>query len=267
MSLERVGTRQLAQLRSELSDRDLAIIRQVGDLRLMSSRQIEAVHFGPERHASRVTATRTCRRVLERLVGDRLLLRLQRRIGGLRAGSHAAIYALGPVGQRVLDLDRPRQRLREPTAPFVDHTLAIGQLVVNLTLAAREGQCELLAVETEPSSWRSFKSLRGQHELRPDLFVALGVGDYEHRWFVEIDRGSESLPVLVRKCRRYDAYYRSGTEQAKHGVFPRACWVVPTAPRASRLEQAVSSARDLTERLFTVSVEESAVEILTGSSA
>lgn len=267
MSGVRLGAQQLIRLRQELSERDLAIVDQVADLRLMSTLQIQAVHFGPTRHASDATATRTCRRVLERLVEDRLLLRLQRRIGGLRAGSAAYIYALSPVGQRVIELDGPRRRLREPSVFFVDHTLAIGQLVVELTMAANDLRFELLAIEPEPHCWRRFTSLSGPQVLRPDLFVALGVGDYEHRWFIEIDRGHESLPVVIRKCHHYDAYYQIGAEQAAHGAYPRVCWVVLDERRAGRLRRAIASARGLTERLFTVTTNEGAIAALSGATA
>jgi protein involved in plasmid replication-relaxation len=262
VSRARTGSVQLARLRAELSDRDFAILHQVADLRLMGARQIEAVHFGSERHASSLTAARTCRRVLERLVEHRLLLRLDRRVGGMRAGSASYLYSLGPVGQRLLELEGPRRRFHEPSAAFVDHTLMIGQLVVSLTVAAQQEVCDLLAVETEPSCWRPFSGLGGRRVLRPDLFVTLGVGEYEHRWFVEVDTGSESLPVVVRKCRVYDSYYRSGSEQAKHGVFPRTCWVVPDQRRAGRVERAIAESKGLDHRLFRVATSGAAVRTL-----
>jgi Replication-relaxation len=265
MSRERLGALQLARLRDELSERDLAIVRQVAELRFMDTLQIEALHFGAEQHASRMTATRTCRRVLNRLVERRVLARLDRRVGGVRAGSASFVYCLGPVGQRVLALDGPRRRFREPTSTFVDHTLAIGQLVVSLTVAAQEGVCELLAVEPEPACWRPFGALGGRQVLRPDLFVALGVGDFEHRWFVEMDLGSESLPVVVRKCLVYDSYYRSGTEQSKYGVFPRVAWVMPDEHRAGRLREAIKTSGDLDGRLFTVATSGAAVRTLIGA--
>ncbi len=252
MSRARLGALQLARLREELSERDLGIVAQVAELRLMDARQIEALHFGDEHHASRITATRTCRRVLNRLVERRVLARLDRRVGGVRSGSASFVYCLGPIGQRVLETDGPRRRFREPTATFVDHTLAIGQLVVSLTTAAQQGVCELLAVEAEPACWRPFGALGGRQVLRPDLFVSLGVGDYEHRWLVEMDLGSESLPVVIRKCRVYDRYYRSGAEQAKHGVFPRVAWLVPDEHRANRFRDAIGTTGDLDGRLFTV---------------
>ena len=77
-----------------------------------------------------------------------------------------------------------------------------------------------LRCQSEPRCWREFSGLAGRLVLRPDLFTALGVGDLEHRWFLEVDRGMESLPVVLRKCRQYHAYYQTGDEQSAHGVFP-----------------------------------------------
>jgi hypothetical protein len=143
--------------------------------------------------------------------------------------------------------------------------LAIGELVVALTLAVGQEVLELLSLEAEPRCWRSFASVSGGQILRPDLFVALGVGEYERRWFIEIDRGQESMPVIIRKCRRYQAYYQSGAEQARHGVFPRICWVVPDEHRATGLDRAITSAQDLTKCMFAVCVMDASIEMLAGS--
>jgi hypothetical protein len=62
MSGRRLGERGLANLRRELSDRDLAIIGYVGQLRLMSAGQIEALSFPGEAHASALSARRIARR-------------------------------------------------------------------------------------------------------------------------------------------------------------------------------------------------------------
>src|SRR5207249_1059716 len=45
MIAQRVGQLELARLRERLMRRDLAVVAQVGELRLMSARQIEALHF------------------------------------------------------------------------------------------------------------------------------------------------------------------------------------------------------------------------------
>jgi hypothetical protein len=258
-----VSARGVAQISGRLSARDMAIIRQVACLRLMSARQIQTIHFPEHEHDNQQAATRARQRVLERLIRERLLIRLDRRIGGVRAGSAGMVVALGPIGQRILTASGPRLRAYEPTLRFVDHTLATAQLVVDLTVAARQGLLDVLACEAEPRCWREFSGVGGRRVLRPDAFVALGSGEYELRWFIEVDRASESLPVIVRKCRLYADYYQSGTEQAAHGgVFPRVCWIVPDKTRAERLRRAIARERGLPARLFVVTTSDNALPTL-----
>jgi Replication-relaxation len=268
MTASRLGRRGLEVLQSELSGRDMAIVTQVADLRLMSARQIEAVHFTPDYHASAVTAARSARRVLERLVRDRLLVRLTRRVGGVRAGSASFVYAIGPVGQRLIGKVEPRVRFREPSATFAMHTLAIAQFIVELTTASRAKRFELLGLQPEPACWRTSTAAMGVvATLRPDLFVSVGVGEYEHRWFVEIDLGTEHLPTLLRKCAAYEAYYRTGTEQHQHGVFPRVLWIMHRSDRAERLRTAIDHDNQLTSALFIVTTEAAAVGAVAGGAS
>ncbi len=260
-----ISARGVAQLRERLSERDVAIIRQVAELRLMSARQIQVIHFPDSQHGSAAAAMRARQRALARLVSERLLIRLERRIGGVRAGSAGLVLALGEVGQRVLGLEGPRRRTHEPGPRFVDHTLAVAQLVVDVTVAARRGVLDLLDCQAEPTSWRQFPGLGGRRLLRPDMFLTLGVGAYELRWFIEVDRATESLPVVVGKCRLYADYYRSGNEQANSGgVFPRVCWAVPDEVRAERVRAAITRDRSLPDRLFIVTTSAQAVAILRG---
>src|ERR1700735_3101503 len=172
-----VSARGAARLRDRLSERDLAIVRQVADLRLMSARQIQALHFPPSQHMSELAATRARQRVVTRLCRDRLLTPLQRRVGGIRAGSAGLVLALGPIGQRVLADGGSRRRAYEPTLRFFDHTLATAQLAVDLTLAARAGMIELLSFQAEPESWREFADIGGGRRwLRTDAFLVDGDG-------------------------------------------------------------------------------------------
>jgi len=264
MTGRQVRAKDLALLREELSVRDLAIIRQVADLSLMTGRQVADLHFGQNEHETVAAAKRACNRVLARLVRDGLLARLERRVGGVRNGSSRFVYALGTVGHRVLALEGPRPRLREPGPTFALHTLAVAQLVVDCTLAAREQRFDVVSCQVEPHCWRQFTGMNGTAVLRPDLFLTLGVDEYEHRFFVEVDRGTEHLPALIRKCRLYESYYRSGLEQAAHGVSPRTCWVVPDEARALRLRQEIDRDRHLTNQLFVVTVNSTALAVLSG---
>lgn len=262
MTLIRVGHLQLHELRQRLGEREFAVIHQVGELRLMSGRQIEAIHFPVQEHASSETAARLCRRLLSRLVEERILVRLPRQVGGIRAGSRAFVYGLGPVGHRLLYDDGSRLRVYEPGELFVHHQLAVSQLVIDLTLAERRGELELLSVEGEPACWRKVPAV-GRLTLRPDLFLALGVGEFEYRWFVELDRDTHRAPALLRKARLYESYYRSGIEQATHGVSPRVLWVTPDERRAARLRTLLESG-DFTTGLMVVTTAEAALRVLAG---
>jgi len=255
----------LSILRYQLSGRSIAVVGHVADLRFMTGKQIQSIHFPLSEHASTAAATRAARRCLELLTEERLLIRLERRVGGARAGSASYIYALGPVGHRLLALRRPRPRYREPSTTFIDHTLAITQLVVDVTSAARSGRFELLVCQPEPHCWRQFSWMGAPATLRPDLFVSLGVGDFEHRWFCEIDNGTEHLPAIQKKCRQYEAYYQSDKEQNAHGVFPTVCWLVQDERRAEALRSTITNDGRLTKGLFRVALQSDPVSALTRS--
>jgi Replication-relaxation len=255
----RIGRLNLIGLRARLSERDQQVLEHVGQFRLLAARQIQTLFFPTDLHASPATAARRCRSVLERLTRERLLVRLERRIGGVRSGSASFVYALSSLGQRVLEQDGPRRRLSEPSERFVDHTLAVADLFVQLNSEARRGRWELLEWQSEPGSWREATTLGGRVTLRPDLFVVLGVGAYEVRWFVEVDRGSEHSPALRRKCRLYHTYYKGGSEQRRHRVFPRVLWIVPDKPRAERLRQLIDNDPRLTADIFRITTTEAAL--------
>ena len=267
MSQPQLRPEGLSILRDQLSARSIDIISQISDLHFMTGQQIEAIHFPLSEHMSAAGAARAARRSLELLTNERLLVRLQRRVGGARAGSASYIYGLGPVGHRLLALNRPRPRYREPSATFIDHTLGISQLVIDVSLASKDDAFELLACQSEPFCWRQFSWMGAPATLRPDLYLALGVKEFEHRWFCEIDNGTEHLPAIIRKCRQYEAYYQSGREQAAHGVFPRICWLVRDEKRAESMLRAIASDSRLSDPLFVVALQGDATEVLRGSTS
>ena len=258
-----VGRRALARIVDGLSDRDRAIIASVASLRFVTTRQLETLHFAD--HATRYSAARSCRRVLERLTGLRVVDRLERRVGGVRAGSASFVYRLGPVGERLTQTGR--RRGIEPSARFLDHTLAVAQVVADLDAARREGRCDVEVVQVEPACWRTVRAgPMGTESLRPDLAVVVGVGEFTLSRFVEIDLASEHAPTIVRKCLLYDRYYASGDEQQARGVFPKVVWSVPDHARAQRIRGVLAHQRDLTTGLFTVTTADRLLDVLLGAS-
>lgn len=261
---QRSGRAAARRLRERLSSRELAVLKDVERFRYMSARQIEALHFFG--HATALTGARACRRVLERLTVAGALVRLERRIGGVRAGSASFVYALGAMGAKILHGETgSRIRHREPSAEFLDHTLAVVQLVVDLRTMERSGDLEIVSVETEPACWRRFAAgLEGMVVLKPDLAVTLAVGDFEYHWFVEIDRATHSSSAVLRKCRVYQDYWTTGLEQSRTGLFPRVLFVTPNEKRASLLRRAIHDAARLNDDLIAVTPRSDALGVLTG---
>ena len=264
----RAGRAAVVRHRRQLSERDMCVIGNIDRYRYLSARQIEELHFFD--HASSLTGARACRRVLERLTIADVLRRLDRRIGGTWAGSVSYIYALAPLGYRLLHSDRQRRvRRREPSEGFLDHTLAIADLAVGLHRAARSDEnLDLLEVDPEPQCWRRFSAgMRGTEVLKPDLAVALRAAEYDYRWFVEVDLGTHSAAAVVRKCRLYERYWSTGIEQDRSGLFPRVLFVAPNARRAGLLGRAIGGARHLSTKLFAVTTTADAMECLTGAAS
>ncbi len=256
----RVGRRQLEQLLDQLSPRDLAVLQSSRRFRLVTGDQLRRLHF--RGHATPETGARVARRVLSRLAGHGLLARLERRIGGIRAGSAGHVYALSPLGHRVLGTEI-RKRTTEPSFTFVKHTLAITELSTTLIELDADNQIDLLELQPEPAAWRTHRAGLVENTLKPDLFVKVADDEYELSWFIEIDCGTESRPTIQRKCHAYTDYRRTGTEQEDQGVFPLVLWIAPDERRCTELGQAIDSNRQIDLDLFVVTTLNKATEVIT----
>ncbi len=248
----RVSARQLEDVAGSLTDLDREVLQLVARLRIVSGDQLRRALWwqGPKANAERRS-----RRALRRLATWRVVERVPgRTVGGVRAGSAGFLYRVGSVGGRLLARDGQQlRRLAAPGSRYVAHTLAIAELVVGLGEAERAGRLEVLGIETEPICWRRFTGPMGARlVLKPDLFVRIGVGSLEDRWLIEVDMASESPATIARKGRTYLAHYRSGVEQARHGVYPRVLWSVPDARRAEVVTRALSGLPSEAWRLFSV---------------
>lgn len=250
MSSTRLSRVELHRLAAQLGDRDWAIIQWLQQHRFGTTDQIRRVFFTA--HAGPSAATRATIRVLDRLLGRRVLTRLERRVGGVRHGSAGFIWCLDTIGDRLTRAeDGPRRRVQEPSFAFLAHTLAVAETHVQLHEAAVVGTFQLGAVQVETEAWRVFVSPSGVTSiLKPDLMVTVSSEAYDDHWYLEIDLGTESMPVLLRQCRVYEEYRRTGRAQAEHGVFPRLLWVLPNHRRAERLRAAISAEPRLPDRLF-----------------
>jgi hypothetical protein len=266
--MSRVSSRALLLLAESLPDRERQIVEAVARLRLTSGSQLERLYFTETvKPASR---GRSSRRVLASMCERHLLFRLDRRVGGVRAGSAGTVYGLGPIGKRLIAYWQgeglPRVRaVHQPGPLFVRHTLAVAEQYVRLVEADRAGACELLAFDSEPTCWRSYTSAHGGLvTLKPDAYLRLGLGEFEQRSFIEVDCGSEGRGALSAKCRYYLAYYQSGQEQAAAGVFPRVVWITTTQARVRLLVEVCSSLPAEYWQLFCVGTADRLLALCSG---
>lgn len=259
-SSSRLSARKLAAIKARLSTRDLEVLKTVGRFRAMSGEQLRTL-FWPE--GSPQTRARLARHGLARLTELEMLAPLARRVGGVRSGSAGRCFAVGLAGQWLLATEASTRRVRHPYTPgerFLAHTLAVGQLYVELV----ESGVEVLAYDAEPDCWRPYLAAYGARAVcKPDAYVKLGVGEYEYSWLVERDRATEALGTVERQARRHLDYHRSGVERRTRGVAPRVAWIVPDERRAEAVQTALDRLPAEAKKLFAIATSAEAITLLT----
>lgn len=248
-----------SHLAEQLGERDLAILGDLDQFRLLTTGQIQRLHFAD--HASPLAAARACNRALVRLRGIGVICSLERRIGGVRRGSASYVWQLDATGERFLRTTAGhshRRRFMEPGVTFVNHTLAVNEVAVSLIKAARSNpDFRIDSLVAEPTNWRSYLGAGGETNwLKPDLYVVTSShdddGDYEEHTFLEIDLGTEHVPRIQAKCRMYAAYAATGVYQAEHGLFPEVVWLSSDPARRKVLRKAIRVVADVPAGIFNV---------------
>lgn len=257
MSTQRVGRRQLESIRESLTDRDMEIVETVAIHRFLTTRQICRFHFTDK--ATKTAALRAANRSLVKLKDLRILVSLDRRIGGVRAGSGSFVWGLGQIGARLLHENKRaeeapvRYREHEPSTTFLKHTLAVAEVALRLAEAAHADRFNIIDIQHEPACWRAYNgSGGGTLRIKPDLAVVSATEDFEDHWFFEVDLATEPPSRVVRTCLSYQEYQRSGIEQRRLGLFPAVVWIVPTARRKESIETRLGESQAIDVRLFRV---------------
>jgi hypothetical protein len=263
------GRPGLTVLAERLSDRDQAVLVELQRHRFLTTDHLQQLVFVG--HRSLISAARTCRRVLGRLHDDRLIESLDRRVGGLHGGSAASVWTVTGAGQRLLGLragSGSGVRVRQPGGAFIRHYLAVADVHLLLLRAARDRHLELLRLELEPACWRHYLDAMGTRQvLKPDLFAVTATADYEDHWFIEVDRGTEGIPTLIRQCQAYARYRASGQEQAGTWLFPRVIWLLPSERRLLKFQAALRGTRALDPELFHTVTPDGLLAVVTGGGA
>ena len=255
----RTGRRELEVIGKSLGERDLAILRSVADHRFLTTSQIARLHFS--NNQSSLPALRSANRTLARLKEQHLLSNLERRIGGVRAGSGSFVWTLGNTGARILNhgdqqrTTQSRYREYEPTSTFLEHHLAVAEVHLSLkAISTGSASAVMLSdLQLEPKCWRSYLGQAGEMQwLKPDLVATTTTLDFEDHWFLEVDRGTEPPSRIVRKCHQYQKYRSTGIEQRRIGVFPAVVWIVPSVVRIQSLQAHLKEIGLATDGLFWI---------------
>ena len=250
----RLSHKRLLELDTALGERDKEVLLAVQRHRYLMTGQVQRLIFTDA--ATPTAALRAASRCLKKLRELGLINALSRRIGGVRAGSGSLVWYLSHAGERLLRLHEhkpvPVRRFFEPSPYFLAHTLAVSEISIQLTELCREQGMELSSLQPEPECWRAYSEHGAYLSLKPDLYAVTVSGEYEDRWFFEVDLDTESPAKVIEKCQRYHQYYRTGLEQKAAGVFPLTVWIVPDQGRKDRLAEAIRAAFDKQPRLFAV---------------
>ena len=263
---------KLILIEYQLTDKDKAILRTLRDAKCLFTYHIRKLFYYDAKNVR--SGSRSTQFTLKRLKEYGLVdVMVDRRIGGVRAGSSSYIWYLTEQGNRLLNLSQKykddvpkRTRFMEPADSTLGHRMAISECFVQLNELEHEGKLAIKEVAFEPNNWHYF-DFKGKNEiLKPDLFIVTSHDGYEYRFFVEIDLSTESIDTVLKKCIRYHKYLQTDTEQKAYGVFPFVLWIVKDEKRKTKLEHAIRTHLKNHPNIFLVITAEKFSDIMTTAS-
>jgi hypothetical protein len=251
MTGRRITWAEAERVAERLSPRDWAILRGLAATRVLTGGQLTRLHF---HELSAQTRDRVRRRVLERLTQWQIVARLGRAVGGVRAGSCGWVYSLGVAGQRLAQIDArttDASRVRRPWTPsvlFLTHSLAVAELYVGLVERSRDAAFTVTTFQAEPVCWWP-NGLGGF--LKPDAFVVLSTVRFDELVWLEVDRGTESLPTLKRKLADYLDFMERG-QLGPRDVMPHVVITTSAEARLQAVERLVAGLGPGADEVFSV---------------
>lgn len=219
-----------------LQERDLEIVKAVNRYRYLNTAQINKLLF------SENTTMQSARRRLRYLSGDNYLGRLDLPIGQTK---NETVFFLEKEGAKLLAFQNeevyfyPKASHVKPM--YLAHALDISEFRLNLELALQNHPLvrfkNFIADFELKADFHSFKGRwryqlynqmlhKTKHKIYavyPDAtFILQGKGQYEEYqelFFVEIDRGTSSLQVILEKAVGYLLFFEDGYFQKKFSGF------------------------------------------------
>lgn len=236
-----------------LTERDLAVLRAIGDYQLLSAPQIQALYF---------RSLQKARKRLFRLWQHRLL---ERRFGlaELGQGAPPALYGLSHKGAHILVTKGGAitkatlgATLKGRASPlFYEHTLRRNDFRIALTLACRGNpDLQLLFWKQDKSIKEIVTFLNGKAANSPvlrkvpllaDGFFGLQAKENKRYFFVEIDRGTTAHSRLLLKLKGYYHLWSERRHVQRYGIESfRVLYVTSSKERMEHLIQTAQKVRN-----------------------
>jgi len=250
-----------------LTERDLDVIEAVHYYRVLKQNQLEALFFG-----SRATAQFRLEKLYDHGFLDRKFLPV-----ALGAGRSPTLYVLDRRGAELLRAERGYDNLtfyhtsKDLSAQFLDHTLAINDIMVAVVCGCRRHgfQLEIWRGENQIKGDYDRVTIRGPNRLEeapilPDSYFTVVAQQRRHHFFLEVDRGTMPSARFRVKVLAYLAYHRSGGYERRYGTQSlRILTVVPGEKRLAQLQQATEAAGGNNRFWFTTAEYMTETAILT----
>lgn len=205
-----------------LRERDIDVIEAVYRFRVLSQAQIAALFFG---------SAATAQFRLEKLYDHQFLERRFLPVS-LGEGRSPTLYILDRRGVETLRSERGYDAIKwfgtskRLTADFLSHSIAVNDVMVQVTLACRKHGFELVQWQGENEVKADYdrvtvQSGTGRRErmpVVPDSFFTILAHERRYPFFLELDRGTMTLARFKNKVRAYLAYYKSGAYEKRYGL-------------------------------------------------
>lgn len=200
-----------------LTARDVDIIEAVHQYRVLKQDQLQALFFGSKSAAQRV---------LSRLFDHGFL---ERKFLPVLYGRSSTYYVLDRRGAELLRAERGYDDLnwyassKDLKSDYIDHTTAINDFRVSITVAARRQGLALITWASESQLKADYDrvSIPGSRQpvsLIPDGYFILGTPRGNAHFFLEVDRGTETLDRFRQKVEAYIGYHQSGQYERRYGT-------------------------------------------------
>lgn len=204
--------------------RDIALLRDLFESRVLASGHIASLHFNGSREAAK--------KRLQKLKAAGLLIERRRR------AFEPVVLLLARPGLELLRTEGVIAEYPQFSLPALERRSRVSDLTIRHELEVADVKVAfhraMSSTETfsiaEFGTWpllhefESVRTGRGRSSVivRPDGFVRIHENEpdgglSEHTFFLEVDRSTESLDVLVARAGAYAHYFKSGGFAAKNG--------------------------------------------------